>query len=575
MVAGRIQAVDERDAAQDKFSELRRRAEEALVRGLENIPEMSQKEVRELVHELRTHQIELEMQNEELRRSQRELGAARDRYADLYDFAPVGYLTVGKEGLVREANLTAAAMLGVDRVKLIGQPLSGFVVREDQDAYYHHRRQVLGEIVRQHCELKMVRGDGMQFHAQLESASVPKRGGTRDEYRTALSDITRRKQVEEALRESEGRFRQMAENIREVFFLGDSRTHEILYISPAYEDIWGRPREQLRWNPAIWLEAVHPDDRKRVIGALVNLTRGQCDVEHRILRPDGSVRWVRARAFPVREREGEVGRVCGIVEDITERKQASQQAIRLERLSAVGEMSAGVSHNLNNLLTGILGPAQLLQRSVDDPEVLGAAESIQRAAERASDLVHQLHLSVRGILKEDLCPVQVNSAVQEAVEEMRPIWKAGSGTKGIAIELVTDLEDVPSVRAARSRLHDIFISLLVNAADAMPEGGTVTIRTRAIKENVQITFSDTGTGMDEETRRRAFEPFFTSKMDVGSGLGLSTAYGSMARWGGDIAVESSPGEGAVFTIWLPFWTKPDEGPPGHRRQPGPGGGNPS
>ena len=240
--------------------------------------------------------------------------------------------------------------------------------------------------------------------------------------------------------------------------------------------------------------------------------------------------------------------------DITECKRMEAELIRLERLRALGEMSAGVSHNLNNILTSVLGPAQILQRISDDPQVRREAESIIAATRRARDLVHRLHLSTRGVAEDELQPMQVNKVIEEAVQMARPRWKDESESRGIAVEVVTELDEgIPSIKGTESRFHDIFINLIFNAVDAMPEGGTITIRTQAIGERVWITFSDTGIGMDEETRLRVFEPFFTTKMDVGSGLGLSTAYGAVTTWGGHIEVESESGRGTTFTIQLPVW----------------------
>ena len=248
--------------------------------------------------------------------------------------------------------------------------------------------------------------------------------------------------------------------------------------------------------------------------------------------------------------------------EIAERRQIEQELVRTQRLRAVGELSAGISHNLNNILTSVLGPAQLLERRTNDPAILREAHDIIAAARRARDLVHRLHLSVRTEEEDELQPVAINEIVQEVVQSTRPRWKDERESSGIAIAVVMQLGDVLPIRGTESRLHDILTNLLFNAVDAMPEAGTITIGTEAVAEGVQLTFRDTGIGMDEETRQRVFEPFFTTKMEVGTGLGLSTAYGTVTRWGGKIAVESQPGEGAVFTILFPAWHEvidPDHG----------------
>jgi PAS domain S-box-containing protein len=241
------------------------------------------------------------------------------------------------------------------------------------------------------------------------------------------------------------------------------------------------------------------------------------------------------------------------LEDITQRKQMEQELVRLERLRAVGELSAGVSHNLNNILTNVLGPAQLLQRKTDDPELLREVDDIITSAVRARDLVHELHLSVRTEEEETLKPVSVDPVVQQAVQTARPRWKDEAEAKGVTIEVVTQWGGTPPIKGTEGGLHDIFTNLIFNAVDAMPEGGGIHIQTARMNDRVEITLSDTGTGMDEATRLRVFEPFFTTKMDIGTGLGLSTVFNTVTRWEGTIKVDSNPGEGTMFTLHFPIW----------------------
>ena len=254
----------------------------------------------------------------------------------------------------------------------------------------------------------------------------------------------------------------------------------------------------------------------------------------------------------VEERTAELSNAnVRLMHEITQRRQTEQELVRLERLRALGEMAAGVSHNLNNILTGVLGPAQILQMMTDDPQLLGYIDTVLKSGERATDLVARLHEAVRGSHTDKTGPVDVNRAVLEAVRTASPRWKDEMEARGISLKVITDMREEVVIRGTPSGLHDIMLNLLFNAVDAMPEGGTIVIATRTIGENVQIKVSDTGIGMKETTRRRVFEPFFTTKANVGTGLGLSTVYGTVTRWGGSIHVESKPGEGATFTIQLP------------------------
>jgi PAS domain S-box-containing protein len=229
---------------------LRRRAE-AIARGKpapppENLKALSPEETRRTLHELHVHQIELEMQNEELRRAQVELDAARARYFDLYDLAPVGYCTVSEQGLILEANLTAASLLGVARGALVGQRLTSFILPEDEDIYYLHRKELFETGAPQACELRMVRKVGTTFWAHLEATAAEDAAG-QPVCRVVMSDNPERKRAEEALRESEQRYRSLFENMLDGFaycqMLYDDRDRPVdwvyLEVNTAFQQLTG------------------------------------------------------------------------------------------------------------------------------------------------------------------------------------------------------------------------------------------------------------------------------------------------------------------------------------------------
>ena len=245
-----------------------------------------------------------------------------------------------------------------------------------------------------------------------------------------------------------------------------------------------------------------------------------------------------------------------ILRDITERKRSEEDLVRAQRLAAAGELSLGMSHNLNNILTGILVPAHLLSDRWDpDEEQRQHLQTILTSAERAASLVNRLSQATRDHAF-DLQPVPIGEIVGEVVVGSRPRWKDEPESRGIAVNVITDLADVPAIVGNRSELYDALLNLIFNAVDAMPEGGSIKIVTSRDGDVVLLRVEDEGIGMNEETRRRVFEPFFTTKADVGTGLGLSTTYASVRRWGGAVEVESSAGVGSTFTMRLPVWTSP-------------------
>ncbi|MFT5369771.1 MAG: signal transduction histidine kinase, partial [Candidatus Latescibacterota bacterium] len=245
-----------------------------------------------------------------------------------------------------------------------------------------------------------------------------------------------------------------------------------------------------------------------------------------------------------------------LILEVAEREKTERELIHLERLRAVGEMSAGISHNLNNMLTGILAPAQMVKSLMTDTEGQFYVDTILKSAERARDLIERLHNAVRGQRQDTLQPVHVNQVIHDAIQTARPRWKDEMESRGIEIELLTNLEPVPDIKATQSGLHDILVNLIFNAVDAMPKGGAITVATKESNNCVIISVRDTGVGMNEETKARVFEPFFTTKMNVGTGLGLFTVHGEINRWNGNIDITSMPEEGTTFTIELPTWVTP-------------------
>ncbi|MFA5181569.1 MAG: sigma 54-interacting transcriptional regulator [Syntrophales bacterium] len=203
---------------------------------------MSPKETRRLLHELRVHQIELEMQNEELRRAQVELDTSRARYFNLYDLAPVGYFNLSDKGLILEANLTAATLLGVSRETLVKQPLSRFILPEDQDIFYWHRKLLFETDVPQVCEIRILRQDVMPFWARMEATMAREADGA-SVCRTVISDITERKRTEEALESSETRYRRLFETAQDGILIIDGETGQISEVNPFLEEMLGYSHE--------------------------------------------------------------------------------------------------------------------------------------------------------------------------------------------------------------------------------------------------------------------------------------------------------------------------------------------
>lgn len=397
-------------------------------------------------------------------------------------------------------------------------------------------------------------------------------------------EITEQKRAEIARRESELRFRQIAENIHEVFWITEIPSNRILYLSPAYEKIWGRDPNSLIKSPESWSLAIHSNDRERVVEAVqTKLTTGQYDEVYRIYRPDGSIRWIRDRAYLLYNENGSVYRVVGTAEDITEQQQLEAQLRQAQKLEAIGTLAGGIAHDFNNILGAMIGYVELSQFDVPENSPLAHnLKEVLKAGGRARDLIRQI-LAFSRQQEQQRIPVQLRHVVNEALKLLR----AGMPS---AIHFESSLsKDTPVVLADATQIHQIVMNLGTNAAHAMRSqtGVLITTLDRLVLESsltvqgvdlqpglyAKLSIKDTGHGMDAETLRRIFEPFFTTKPPgEGTGLGLSVVHGIMQSYGGGIDVASAPGEGTQFDLYFPAAPDAQVSAPGETQSPHHGNG---
>lgn len=231
---------------------------------------------------------------------------------------------------------------------------------------------------------------------------------------------------------------------------------------------------------------------------------------------------------------------------------AQDQLVRTEKLRALGEMASGVAHDFNNVLAAIVGRAQLLLTETRDPKHRRWLEVIERSGMDGAHTVRRLQEFTRIRRDQPVVAVSLNRVVQESLESTEPRWRDDARTRGVTIEVETSLErDLPPVAGDPAELREALINLILNAADAMPDGGTLAFATAFDAEHVELTVADSGTGMPEHVRQRIFDPFFTTKGPQGTGLGLSMTYGILSRHGAQVSVESEEGKGSRFRLVFP------------------------
>jgi signal transduction histidine kinase/ActR/RegA family two-component response regulator len=242
---------------------------------------------------------------------------------------------------------------------------------------------------------------------------------------------------------------------------------------------------------------------------------------------------------------------------------AQEQAVQTAKLGALGQMAGGVAHDFNNLLAAILGRAELMQRRTTDPVMIQGLKIIQGAALDGAETVRRILGFARAKGPEEVEPVDLGPLLEQVVEIARPRWKDEAQARGALISVTLALEPVSPVRGNAAELREVFLNLLLNAVDAMPTGGTVTLGARRITSSngnggppddvVECFVQDTGVGMSPEVRQRAFDPFFTTKGARGTGLGLSVVYGIVSRHGGRVRIDSRENAGTIVTLQLPVF----------------------
>ncbi|MBI4240740.1 MAG: response regulator [Candidatus Rokubacteria bacterium] len=275
--------------------------------------------------------------------------------------------------------------------------------------------------------------------------------------------------------------------------------------------------------------------------------------EVRQRRPDGSRTELAVMLSAFGERGGEREGILAIVRDITTQRELEAQLLQSEKLTALGKLAGGIAHDFNNQLQAILGYAQLMARSPANTDLVRRGlEVIHTAATGGVETVKRIQQFARLRPDEEFIPVDLNAVIREAVAITRPRWDEVVGQRGIPTELRLDLAEIPPILGRPAALAEVVTNLILNAVEAMPSGGTLSITTRRQgPDRVAVVIADTGVGMSEEVRRRVFDPFFTTKGEAGTGLGLSISYSIVTRHGGEIRVASQEGKGTTFTLLFP------------------------
>ena len=514
--------------------------------------------IKDRTAELAKSNEELKREIEERKRAEEALRESEAKYRGLVETMNEGLGVTDEDYVFTYVNEKFADMLGCSKSEMIGHRLLEFVSPDYRDFMSEQIRERKKGTAASRYELVWIGRDGQRIHTLISPKALFDSNGRFTGSIGVLTDITELKLAEEALRESEAKYRHLFDMESDALFLIENQTGEILEVNAAATVLYGHSREAFLTMKNTDLSA-EPDETRAA--TLENRSRVPIRY-HR--KKDGTVFPVEitARDFDWRGRAVNLAAVRDIsfrVETEEETKKLQSQLQQAQKLEAIGTLAGGIAHDFNNLLMGVQGNVSLMimGRDPDDPDYdrLVTMEERIRSGSRLTSLL--LGYARKG--KYEVKPVDLNRLVQDACETF------GRTRKDITIQQAL-AADLHPIEADFGQLEQVLFNLCVNAADAMPDGGELMVRTvntthgamtgRLYKPNpgsyVVLTVADTGTGMDKETMARIFDPFFTTKeMGHGTGLGLASAYGIVKAHGGYIDVDSTPGEGTTFYTYFP------------------------
>jgi len=570
----------------NKYTELRKHAEQVLKNRpdfkhiSEKIPE---EQILNHIQELRLYQVELEIQNEELCKALVELEKLRDKYSDLYDFAPVGYFTISNKGLILAANLTAASLLGIERRRLIGKRFSSFISKDTQSTYYKHLNKLIETRILQIFELKIVKTSGSEFYAQLECLTGQDSSGHFNQFRMTMSNISKRKETENALLESEKKFSSAFQSSLALMTISTLENDCYIEVNNEFLHTLGYERDEVIGKSSRELLLFPDYEKQKEITQTLKKKGHIRNFEAAFRSKNGNLRQGLFSIDIIRLQEQQC-RLTVIV-DITKKKQLEAEQLELEtRLQQIQKyeslqvMAGGIAHHFNNLLMGIMGSLELVMR--DLPPSSPQKKNIKNANSAATRAVElsRLMLTYVGQYKGNVQSIDMT----KIVEGMTSIFEA-SFSKQAELKFYPASEPI-FFKANSTEIHHLLISLVTNGIEAIedskkitgskPRKGIIKLTTGKMfcrqsyfqqpfdknlpeGEYVFVEIADNGCGMDRETLTKIFDPFFTTKF-TGRGLGLSYVLGIVCTHKGTVKVKSKPGKGTKVKILFPECQPPAE-----------------
>jgi len=499
------------------------------------------------------------------------------RFRELADALPETVYETDSEGRLTFVNGTGLDSFGYTLKEAMTElaPIDVFVPEDKERAGEALRQTLRGE---SHAprEYTARRKDGSTFPVVVHAAPIMQNGKCMGS-RGMVIDITHQVQAESVLKESQAKFQHLYEYAPTPYH---TLTPEgtLTNVNRDWCETLGYEKEQVLGRSIF--DFIVEQEREAARESFAKkkqsgkpFTKGN---ERHYLTAAGEIRTFVTSDYFLFDQEGHITAVQTTLDDVTERKQIEQElreanmrlsaalaelkktqlrVIEHERLSAIGQMASGIAHNFNNALMPILGFSDLLIENpemIDDREdTLRMLKDIRTAAQDAAEAVRRLRDFYRPQTGDERTSVDINALIESVLSLTQPKWKEEAAAKDIAFEIRKELHSLPPVTGNESQLREVVTNMILNSLDAMPDGGTLTIRSRADDIWVSIEVQDTGVGMPPEVQRQCFEPFFSTKESTGTGMGMSIAYGIVRQHGGAITIQSEQGKGSTFSVRLP------------------------
>ncbi len=503
---------------------------------------------------------------------EKEIKTSRDFLKSVIESSRDGIVIVDEKGHIISINNALTEMSKFSKEELIGQHVS-FLTIEDRAlrkmtlektgelfekgfTFYQSKHRVKeGACIEVECNCSMIKNDEGNFTAGV----------------SIIRNISERKIIEKALRKSEEQYQNLIEHANDAVVSMNNEGMIVTFNKKAQE-LYGYTHKEILGKSVLSLvPPSHREQQKKIIEKLKAIDASTMQgrtVETKGFRKDGREFPVEVSLFGLETKEGDI--FTSFIRDISERKNMEQQLLQSEKLKSLGELAGGVAHNFNNALAVILGRAQLLKINIGPPpdkgerrqsiiELKKGLETIERASLDGAETVRRIQeFSRRRNDDKYFTSVDINKIIDDALEFTKLEWKDGAESKGIKINIQKELSTLPATSGSAAELREVFTNIINNAIFAMPQGGTITVKTFREGSYACVKVQDTGMGIPETIRNRIFDPFFTTKGPQSSGLGMSVSYGIIERHRGTISADSVEGEGTTFTIEIPFSEKTAE-----------------